>query len=154
MVCFRMPSDYDVTMLTTTSGFASLTHHPIDARHLTQLRSITFTLSEYGVNRWVTQVLSRLSSSRLEAVVFELRQRPDIELSLNEIFNALEWHVVDVILQRSTFSGLRKVHFRCKLPSAVFGSTSDTPRSSSAYSTVMQRLPQCHARGIFHLDRL
>ena len=142
-------------MLTTTSGHATLTHHPIDARHLTQLRSITFTLSEYGVNRWVTHVLSRISSSHLEAVAFELQHWPDREVSLKEIFNALEWHAVDVILQRSTFSGLRNVDFRCKLPSPVFGSTSDKPQSSSAYPTVMQRLlPQCHARGIFHLDRL
>jgi hypothetical protein len=149
IVCFHMSSDNDVTILTTTSG----THHPIDITPFTQLRSITFVLGAgRGVNRnqWVMQILSHISSPHLEDVVFKIHFSHSRAANVSD---ALEWCNVDSILQRSTFSGLRNVHFRCNFPSSVFGSTSDGPQSSSACASIMEHLPQCHARGIFRVDR-
>jgi hypothetical protein len=129
---------------------------------LIQLRSITFVLDS-GRNRWITQILSRISSTRLEDVAFKLLSTPGRGVSSNAVYNALEWRSVDAILQRSTFSSLRNVHFLSFFPLVIFDSDSDDsddsdsafdgPQSSSARTSVMQRLPQCLARGICGVDQ-
>jgi hypothetical protein len=128
---------------------------------LTRLRSIRFALgAEHGVNRsrWVTQILSHMSSARLENVVFKLRFSRSGGVNsdeiLDEISNALEWHDVDAVLQRTAFSRLRSVHFRSNIPFPV-GPTSDRPQSSgsSARMSIQQYLPQCHVRGILRFGQ-
>jgi hypothetical protein len=135
--CFRISSDGDWKMLTTVSG----THHSIDMTSLTQLRSIEFmVLVGANQSQWVTQILSQISSANLEDVVFRL----DFFHS-KDIVDALEWNDVDAALQRSTFSRLRNVYFLSNLPFSVFDSASDC-------TSILQRLPRCHARGIFRID--
>jgi hypothetical protein len=122
-----LSSDIDWTMLTSTSG----THLSIDITPLTQLRSIEFIVDVVDdQNPWVTQTLSRISSTHIKDVTFKL-----VFFDGKDIADTLEWSNVDAILQHSTFSRLRKVHFRW-LPSLA---------------GVMQRLPHCAARGILRV---
>jgi hypothetical protein len=137
-------------MLTITS----VTHHFIDITPLTQLRSIEFKVFvglNGNQNRWVTHILSQISSAYLEDVVFKL----DFVLRTSgNVSNILEWNNVDAVLQRSTFSSLRNVRFLPNLSFASFDSTSDRPQLSSLHMSIMECLPQCHARGIVHIDQL
>jgi hypothetical protein len=130
-------------MLTTTS--VSVTEYSIDITPLTHLRSIQFELGKGRPaypNRWVTQILSQISSVHVEDVSF---QTLDDGICFG-FSDALEWREVDAILQHSRFSRLRRVSFfKC-----VFISTSDGPQSSC---TLMQHLPQCAARGILRVDQ-
>jgi hypothetical protein len=147
----RILSGDDLAMLTTTSA----RYHSIDITPPTRLRSIEFMLiGDRSANRsrCVTQILSCISSAHLEHVVFKPCNRFDFVGEVNS--NAREWHNVDSILQRSTFSRLRDVYFRCTPPSSVVGWTSDGQFSShAAYISIIQRLPQCHARGILRVDQ-
>jgi hypothetical protein len=123
-------------------------HHPIDIRHVTQLRSITFMLGAVNQSRWVTEILSHISSARLEDVTFTVHCSNWCRrgVHLHNVSNALEWRNVDAVLQHSTFSGLRNVHFRCNFPLSDFG------WGLESLASVVQHLPLCHARGIFHVD--
>jgi hypothetical protein len=130
----------------------SVTHHFIDITSLTQLRSIEFKVFvglNGNQNRWVTQILSQISSANLEVVVFKLVFPSGTS---GDVSDTLEWNNVDAVLQRSTFSGLRKVRFVSNLSFASFDSTSGRPQLSYAHTSIMARLPQCHARGIVHVD--
>jgi hypothetical protein len=116
-----------------------VTHHSIDIAPLTQLRSIQFTVvvGEHN-SQWITQILLCISSARLEDVVFDL----DLSISISgDIADALEWNNVDEALQRSTFSRLRSVYFRL------------LPTQATRTTSVIQRLPQCAARGIIYVDQ-
>jgi hypothetical protein len=109
-----------------------------------------------NANRWVTQVLSRISSAQLEDVVFELVFPPHDGITSGNVANSLEWHNVDVILQRSTFSSLKNVRFWCNLPLYIplfmISSPTDRLPLSSAHTRIMEGLSQCHARGIVSVD--
>jgi hypothetical protein len=131
-----------LTMLTPTS----VTRHPIDITPLTRLRSIQLVL-QYSTNRnrWVTQILSQISSVHLEHVVFQMYPfAGSIDIGLS---NALEWSEVDAILQSSTFSRLKNVEVRSGTRLWNTGQVPDPQRPFSAQ--IIERLPQCHARGIF-----
>jgi hypothetical protein len=118
----------NLTVLTTISG----THHSIDITPLTHLRSIRFVLNSAYRNRWVTQILSQISSVHLEEVVFALQTF--VWGFGFGIAGALEWSEVDAVLQCSTFSQLRNVELQ------------SGRRAFSA--RVIKLLPRCHARGI------
>ena len=92
-----------------------------------------------------------MCSARLEEVVFITHLSHHARNDSGQISDALEWQNLDPILQRNTFSHLKQVHFSCTNPLAV-DSTSDDPRLSSARTSITQLLPQCHARGILHVD--
>jgi hypothetical protein len=131
-----------LTMLTPTS----VTRHPIDITPLTRLRSIQLVL-QYSTNRnrWVTQILSQISSVHLEHVVFQMYPfAGSIDIGLS---NALEWSEVDAILQSSTFSRLKNVEVRSGTRLWNTGQVPDPQRPFSAQ--IIERLPQCHACGIF-----
>jgi hypothetical protein len=144
-VFFHIRSDNDMTVLTDMSG----TRHPIDVTPLTRLRSIEFVIRANRfrftvvLNRWVTQILSHISSAHLETVVFNLQSYSG-EVSSDNISNVLEWHNVDVVLQRLAFSNLRNVH--------LLSTCSVTDRPLSLSGHVMHLLPQCHTRGIFRVN--
>jgi hypothetical protein len=133
----------DLTVLTTTSGMSS----SIDITPLTHLRSIHFVLQNLhhaNRNRWVTKILSQISSVHLEDVAFQLYAftgSPDTDLS-----DALEWDELDAILQRPTFSRLKNVWFQTGLPLWNTVQAPDPQRLFSAQ--LMEGLPRCRARGI------
>ena len=104
-----------------------------------------------GRRRWITQILSHLSSAHLEDVVFRMRLSDREGSDSEEILNALEWQNVDAVLQRTAFSRLSNVHFSCTIPSSV-DSTPDGSRLFSARTSIVQHLPQCHSRGILRVD--
>jgi hypothetical protein len=103
------------------------------------LRSIEFVLhGGANKNRWITNILSQVSSGHLEHVAFQLHRllaRADFDLA-----SVVEWSSVDVVLQRSVFSRLRNVEVRCDKPLWI-------KRPFSVQ--VMEQLPRCHARGVF-----
>jgi hypothetical protein len=93
----------------------------------------------------------------LEEVVFKLVFPRDHDgITSGNVANALEWHNVDAILQRSTFSSLRNVRFWCKLPLYIpffiLSLPLDRLPLPSAHTRIMEGLPQCHARGIVRVD--
>jgi hypothetical protein len=121
----------------------------MDLTSLSQLRSITFIVCfgvSVGRRRWITQILSHLSAAHLEDVVFITHVSHVEGNDSEEISNALEWQHVDAIVQRTVFSRLRTVRF-------FVGSTSDESRLFSARTSIMQHLPQCHARGILRFEQ-
>jgi hypothetical protein len=93
-----------------------------------------------------------MSSAHLEDVAFRLHFSRKRGGSSDEISTALEWHDVDAILQRAAFFRLRRVRFQSNIPFSV-GSTSGGPQSSSAWTSIIQHLSQCHARGILRVDQ-
>jgi hypothetical protein len=136
----------------TNLTITSVTRHFIDIPSLTQLRSIEFDVlvgPDGNKNRWITQILSQISSADLEDVVFNVFFSSGTSGAVSTV---LEWKSVDAVLQRSTFSGLRNVRFVSNLSFASFDSTSDQPQLSSSHTSITERLPQCHARGIVHVD--
>jgi hypothetical protein len=111
---------------------------------LTRLRSIEFIIFGSAIRiRWITQILSHISSARLENVVFKLRSSHRGEVSSGDVSNTLEWQNVDAVLQRPTFSSLRHVHLM-----STYGT--DVPLSPLGH--IPQLLPQCHARGIVRVN--
>jgi hypothetical protein len=132
-------------VLTTSSG----TRHSIDIAPLTHLRSIQLelhTLHPANRNRWVTQILSQISSVHLEAVAFQMFQYVGdiIDFDLSDV---LEWSEVDAILQHSTFSRLKNVEIRSSLR---LRKTFPAPEPQRPFSAeIVELLPRCHARGIF-----
>ena len=129
-------------MLTTISG----TRYSSEIAFLTRLRSIQFELrrgDRENPNRWITQILSRISSAHLEDVSFKLRS------SFDKLSEALEWSEIDVILQRPRFSGLKNLCFdQCYF----FVTAEEMKGPSVARTTIPHRLPQCAARGILRVE--
>jgi len=126
----------------------------IDITPLTRLRSIQFMFtSGRGANRSqsVVQILSSMSPSKLEDVVFRPCNQFDVVEEIDS--HAREWRAVDAILQSSAFSCLRNVHFQWTFLSSGFCSWSDSQRLSSQAerTSIIQHLPGCHARGILHV---
>jgi hypothetical protein len=70
-----------------------------------------------------------------------------------DVSDVLEWHDVDAVLQDSTFSHLRNVYFLSDRPFSVLDWTLDEPQPSPTRANVLQRLPLCHARGIFRVGQ-
>ncbi len=137
----------NLTVLTTASGMRP----SIDITPLTHLRSIHFVLQKIRCanrNRWVTKILSQISSVHLEDVSFQsyalalaFTSSPDTDL-----FYALEWDELDAILQRPTFSRLKNVWFQTGLP---LWNTVEAPDPQRLFSSqIMGYLPRCRARGI------
>jgi hypothetical protein len=89
-------------------------------------------------------ILSHISSAHLENVVVKLQVSGIRDVSSSHVSNALEWHNMDAVLQRPTFSSLRNVH----LLAIDYGS--DVPMSLPGH--ILQLLPQCHARGIVRVN--
>jgi hypothetical protein len=86
-------------------------------------------------------MLSQISSVYLEDVVFQLFARA------GKLSDVLEWSEVDAILQHSKFSRLRSVEVRRGTSRWHPGPAPDPQHPFSAQ--VIERLPRCHARGIF-----
>jgi hypothetical protein len=77
--------------------------------HLTQLRSIQVALPHRSPTASLTDLLSNLSSPRLEQVAFHLNypEGGDRNGTLPG------WDAVDALLQSSPFDGLKEVYFDC-----------------------------------------
>jgi hypothetical protein len=127
-------------VLTTTP----VTLHSIDMTSLKNLRFIRLALQRgypADQNRWVTRMLSQISSVHLEDVVLELC--PFTSSIMYDLDTALEWSEVDAILQHSTFTRLRNV----ELQSTTWDKAAPI-LDPMFHAQAIERLPQCHARGI------
>jgi hypothetical protein len=126
----------NLAVLTTTFGM----RYSIDMTPLKDLR--LFHLELEGLrpshrNRWVSRILSRISSAHLEDVVILLHSSArSIGVDLS---NVLEWSEVDAILQRSTFSRLKNVEVRRDLRLWDTVQSPDPQRSFSA--EIVELLP-------------
>jgi hypothetical protein len=124
-------------MLHTTSGSG----WPFDLCRNSCLRSLQLELVDAdNAATLATQMLSQISAARIEEVGLTIGSCED------EILDQAIWNEIDAALQHPSFSGLNTVSVRL-VPWEGFWDSSDV-------FLIMDRMPQCHARGILHVCNL
>jgi hypothetical protein len=125
-------------------------HWPFDLSRHTQLRSVQISLLTVKTvipdpdhTRWVTQMLSRITSVHIASIRLELYVNID---DRHRLF--LGWDEVDAVLQKTSFSGLEDVTVWFLV---------DNWRDPMVPTTLLpsyltDQLPLCNARGILSFD--
>ena len=116
----------------------SESHWPFDLCRNSRLRSLQLEITDAdSATTLVTQMLSQLSAARIEEVRFIIGAGEE------EILDEAIWNEIDAALQHPSFSGLKTVNIRL-VPWEFHSNSNDV-------FLLMDRMPQCHARGILHV---